>query len=559
MDIQPGRGDPGSPPDPAERGTVEYEQLAAALERGLRGRLGEEFVPGPTTARLAHIEARRRLLSAACAILEAEISELREASLETEAEHLERCVQQAGRTRQQLDEQRRRLEAELAGARDPGRFTDLRTTIDGVRAPETIRAAANECLQAIGRIGVAGVRFLWRELENVAAECGHPLTADLVRRFKDLLSQAEIRDQRHAARRRSEESEPTLVLLAEQARGLIGEAPAMSKEELFDHLVSIGGRLKAIDEEAAPVGNQAEEIRRAFGILTRISKEHQPGWTPVLDPKRKGEDWRAMAREADRRIADRRAAQRERQQAAEREQQREALERLRAFENRIVFTESLERLRTAIYRLEGLPDVRGIESTLNEVLTEARRQAEIALRTARSPDDIERLTRTLGKRREEVCSGRVFRPLRRTWSGTSTSADFEDLEAIDDPEVRDAVEDLAQPWPAAIEASRNAGQGERVLLVGGLPSPQKSKLFEKFFGWSAVEWKESYRNHQADYATLRKRIAADRFDRVIVLGRYCGHDVSTSLSRSCRTHGVSYHVHPGGLTIPSLATFIYGA
>ncbi|MDQ7007191.1 MAG: hypothetical protein Q9Q40_08155 [Acidobacteriota bacterium] len=559
MNTPAGQSAPVPFPEPLDDGPVDHERLAAALERGLRQRLSREFAPGPACSRLAHLEAQRQILAACCERLEQEIVHLRDADLPEEATRLEHGLQQARDTRTKLLEQCRKLEAELAGAKDPPRFAALRETVEKASTPETIRARANECLQAIGRIGVPGIRFLWRELATVAERGGHPLTADLVRRFEEAVAAAEIHHQRIETLRRSRQSEPTIALLREQARALLKQAPQMSLEELRDHLTSIAGRLKAIQEEATPVGRQADLLKQTFGILTRISKDYQPGWTPLLDPKRKGEDWRAYARQADLRIEARRAAQRAAQQAAEQEQKREALERLREFERQIVLDESLERLRTAIYHLDGLPRVAGTETIAAEFLAEARLQAEIALRAAGGPEDIERLNRVLGERREEICSGRVFRPLRRSWSEPAPAASLDTLDAAENPEVQVVVESLARPWPPEIEACRNAGKHERVLLVGGRPSPRREKLFQEFFGWSTVEWQESYRDHQADYATLRRRIAADRFDRVIVLGRYCGHDVSTSLSGSCRTHGVSYHVHPGGLSVASLATFIYGA
>ncbi len=459
-----------------------------------------------------------------------------------------------------------RLEADQVHAGDPQRYVELRTGIQFIALPVHARDLANEILQAAARLGPQGTEALWRELVRRAKAKQVRFPTDLEPRFRAAVAAA--------ARERAAPPPPPAPQHLRSAGELVldadrlgDEARALSREDLYDRIVILAGQLKQLQEtDVRPLGEQERAlVRQGFGILTRISKTHQPGWTQTLDSKVTGEDWASIVRTARQRLDEREEQRRRLRERARREQVADALHELHETERRIVFQEGLERLRLRLYELGAADRAADEQPWLRR---DARTQAAIACSAANGDEDrIERVAQVLAGHADLVAEGRAFRTLRRYWGmdepaepdTPDASAPLAVGEDLDEDEIAFTVGDLdEQEWPERILQARGAGQGERVLLVGGIPNLERRRLLRDFFGWQDVEWEESYRDHSADFRALRNRIRAGSFDRVIVLSRFCGHDVTQGLREVTRRGEVHYHVHPRGISIPALATFVYG-
>ncbi|RMG48627.1 MAG: hypothetical protein D6718_01505 [Acidobacteria bacterium] len=527
------------------------ETLDEALElltRFVGRRLERDIPPGRPLTAVAAALAWRRLATALADAFDAERARLEEVGLSLPAADAGACARRMREAAREALGRAARLEAAQLEASDPERYVELRLALADVNDAAGAAGAANLLVQAVERIGETAARRLWSDLERRATRLRIRIPPSLRRRFKSRLPGPQAR----APAAPGPFAE--LERLEREARHLDGEAASLPKRELFLRIVSIGARLKALQEQSAPSWPEPERrrLRAVFGTLTRISREHRPGYTDVLDSSKTGRDWRAAAAEADRRLE---ALARERDRARRRgrkEQIREALARLRAEERRMVFREALDRLRARLYHLAGERD----EQARDRLLREARTAAAIACRAAEGTRErLEELERVLGSHRDSIARGREFRALRRLRGAPEEDAAPADL---DRDELEAVTEALAEDeWPEEILDRRGAGAGERVLLVGGLPSEPRRRALASFFGWSASEWIESYRDHAADLKTLRRRLRDGRFDRVVVLARFCGHDVSQGLAAAARRCGVAYSVHPRGVSIPAFAREVY--
>lgn len=548
---------------------MSWDRIEADLERARRDLLSRDFGPGPHTPEIAHHQVQAVLLRRAAWAYEDEARRLAEAGMSPQANTVRHQAQLLKERAESEDASAARLEADQVEADDPQRYAALRVAVqrlfeatDGVQA----RALGNELIQASGRLGPRAAEAIWRELGRRCVAKGIKVPRDLEPRFRKALAAAAD------ARASAPQPAPAEVLgsVAELIAGadrLFDEAPVLSREDLYDRIVILGGQLKALQEQRGAQLTEAERanLRRGFGTLTRVSKTHQPGWTSVLDSRVVGADWSAQVRAAQQRLAEREVARHRAREEARREQVADALRELHETERRIVFQEAIERLRARLYDLDGLASRGADPEEIEWLRRDARTQAAIACGAANGDEDrLERVAQALGRHFDIVADGRSFRALRRYWGAEEPESELEpetapDTEQIDVEEVEYVVGPLDDAaWPENILASRGAGLGERVLLVGGIPNAERRRVLRDFFGWREVAWEESYRDHSADFRALRARIRAATFDRVIVLSRFCGHDVTQGLREVTRRMNVHYNVHPRGVSIPALAMFIYG-
>lgn len=539
-----------------------WERIQSDLERARRDLLSREIGPGPLTERVANHQARALLLRRVAQAFQDEASRLGLAGLSPQAALVR---EQAAR----LDE--RAAEEEVAAARAEGdqlhaadveRYTALRCGLAAVTRDVAARDTANEIIQSATRLGPAATEALWRELLRRCAEAGLRPPVDLEPRLRASLARA-AGDGRPAAEDRSALPPAGELVLA--ADRLDDDAPRLERDELFDRIVVLAGQLKLLQATDRTLTDAERAlVRRGFGILTRISKTHQPGWTATLDSRTTEGDWARMIDEARARQALREQDRSRAREQARREQVVGALRDLHEAERRVVFHDAVERLRARLYELDGAVARGHSDGDIDLLRRDARTQAAIACRAANGdPERLDRIGQLLARRLDVVGDGRVFRPLRRIW-GIEELEDEDDAtrataDDFDHDEVEFTVGDLDEQWPEEILQTRGAGVGERILLVGGIPNLERKRLLREFFGWSDVSWEESYRDHSADFRTLRGRIRAGAFDRVIVLSRFCGHDATQGLRDVTRRANVAYHVHPRGISIPALARFVYGS
>lgn len=544
-----------------------WDRIQSELERARRDLLSRTFGPGPHTAEIAHHQIQAVLLRRAARAFEDEARRLAQDGLSPQAVSARQQVRRLTEQAEAEDASAARLEADQLHAEDPQRYAALRLEIQRLSREVAARDLGNEIIQAAARLGPRAAESLWRELFRRTTIKEIKAPADLEPRFREMIGVAQqVRDA--AARRPAGEERLTPVgELVLEADRLVDEAALLSREDLYDRIVILAGQLKQWQELGPSQLSEQERtlLRQGFGTLTRLSKIRQPGWTQTLDSRVTGSDWAGSVSAARQRLAERAFERRRTRELARREQVSEALRDLHESERRIVFQEAIERLRARVYELDGMRERTTDEDELAWLRREARTQAAIACRAADSDDDrLDRISQTVRGHEELAGEGRPFRSLRRYWGlevpEETTVPAGAAQDDIDEEELDFTAGDLDDAaWPPEILHARGAGAGERVLLVGGIPNLERRRLLREFFGWREVEWVESYRDHSADFRTLRNQIRSGRVDRVIVLARFCGHDVTQGLSEVTRRNNVRFHVHPRGASIPAIAGVIYSA
>ncbi len=531
--------------------------LLARIERIHRDALALAFGGShPALARIAHLHAQAVIARALANALEVELREADAALGCSQRALLEHDIRDTRAEAHRLETLAARARAEFLVPGDGERLLALEERIASIVDSSHVGVLVNDLVLLGPRLDERAMNHLRTRLESKARERGLALTTTQYRRLEHL------RDAAPAKRIDPGDVRRTVSRLLRDAECLQGNAAGVPGEELLARIESIAGRLKDLDEHeiASDDGETRRLLKRAFGTLTRISKDHEPGFTPVLDSSRRGENWLATAHAADARIKEIEAARATALREAERADRLSALARLRESDRIDDLEEQIHVLRAALY-------ARDDPSESGAAAEDAVRALKRACRLARTNDEVERIAGALGSATDLAAQGRHCRALRRVLGlpepedGTPVaSADGAPNAPLDDDDDDDlAIDDASSEWPESIADAEGAGRDQRVLIAGGLPDDRRRQRLAGFFGWRECEWAESYRDRQADFATLRKRIAAGRFDRVIVLARFCGHDVTQGLANTCRARDVPLTIHGRGVSIPALAQSVYGA
>jgi len=542
---------------------MDREQARQELIEARRTRLTRVLGATSRTRDVAEMLSDADLLHAAVRLLDEEARRLDDLGLGVYARQVRGKAAGFHRRAERLEEDAARVEAECFPGCDRERYLDLRSRTRHVQRDTDARNLANELLLGADRLGHLATEHLWDLLRRSCTDRDVPFPADLFARFEEKLAVEHAIAAEEAARR-------TAIDLLHEAQRVDLEAADMDREDLLDRIVSIGARLKLLQEDRERRGlptnlpipeldEEGQAIRKAFGILTRISKAYEPGWTEVLHPRMRNRDWHRLARAADERLRRREQERARRREEARRRQIEEARKRWREEVRRIAFQEAIDRLRALVARLADGAGTR----------EDARKEAAVACRLAEGDEDrLRQVAELLQGHTELLESGRVFRSLRRLLgiesepeeTGEEARPGAEE-EAVEDPleeAAEEAAEEAVHPWPDWVIERRDAGRGERVLLVGGLPDARRRDMLKGYFGWADVDWVESYRDRSADFSTLKRQIREGRWDRVVALTRFCGHDVTQALSAATSKAKVPFLRHPRAATIPALAGTLYG-
>lgn len=530
--------------------------LLARIERIHRDALAHAFGGShPALARIAHLHAQAVIARALANALEVELGEADAALGCSQRALLEHDIRDTRAEAHRLETLAARARAEFLAPGDGERLLALEERIAVIVDSSHVGVLVNDLVLIGPRLDERAMNHLRTRLESKARERGLALTTTQYRRLEHVRDAAPAKQVDPGDVRRS------VSRLLRDAECLQGNAAGVPAEELLTRIESIAGRLKDLDEHeiATDDGETRRLLKRAFGTLTRISKDHEPGFTPVLDSSRRGEDWLAMAHAADARIKEIEAARAAALREAERADRLSALARLRESDRIDDLEEQIHMLRAALYARDDPSESGAAEA-------DAVRALKRACRLARTNDEVLRIAGVLGSATELAARGRHCRALRRVLGlpepddGTPVaSIDGAASAAQDDDEDDPAIDDASSEWPESIADTEGAGRDERVLIAGGLRDDRRRQRLTGFFGWRECEWAESYRERQADFATLRKRITAGRFDRVIILARFCGHDVTQGLANTCRARDVPLTIHGRSASIPALAQSVYGA
>lgn len=542
-------------PRPRGESAVTTSSLLARIERIHRDALAHAFGGShPALARIAHLHAQAVIARALANALEVELCEADAALGCSQRALLEHDIRDTRAEAYRLETLAARARAEFLAPGDGERLLALEERIASIVDSSHVGVLVNDLVLIGPRLDERAMNHLRARLENKARERGLALTTTQYRRLEHVRDAAPAKPVDLGDVRR------TVSRLLRDAECLQRDAGGVPGEELLVRIESIAGRLKDLDEHeiASDDGETRRLLKRAFGTLTRISKDHEPGFTPVLDSSRRGENWLATAHAADARIKEIETARATALREAERADRLGALARLRESDRIDDLDEQIHMLRAALYARDDPSESGAAEA-------DAVRALKRACRLARTNDEVERIALALGSATELASQGRHCRALRR-FLGLPEPDDGALVASVDgapSPPVDDdddsAIDDASSEWPDSIADAEGAGRDQRVLIAGGLPDERRRQRLAGFFGWRECEWAESYRDRQADFATLRKRIAAGRFDRVIILARFCGHDVTQGLANTCRARDVPLTIHGRGASIPSLAQSVYGA
>lgn len=124
-----------------------------------------------------------------------------------------------------------------------------------------------------------------------------------------------------------------------------------------------------------------------------------------------------------------------------------------------------------------------------------------------------------------LLGGSEFKDLRRA---------IRDLDETDDDKASPAGNRLEPTWPHFHHT-----RGKRGLLVGGDPRDDRRERLKQAFQFASLEWAQTEFS-RTSLQSARTRIESGGVDVVMVLHRWCGHDVDKIIQPACKKHGVAF-------------------
>lgn len=266
-------------------------------------------------------------------------------------------------------------------------------------------------------------------------------------------------------------------------------------------------------------GEAAEQVARAYPKLSAFSKRERPGFVYGLrrDHESQGESWRADAE-------------------SWRTQVKTLLVKEPAYEENPEGESNPERALARLDEiLEGDPEPETVVLAVGAALDSQIR-----------PDD-PRLLRLVEDHEEALSQDPRFRRLRRALRS------FADGDA-DATMIVETSLDGSSPFGdrAALSPEESSPLGEhaaslKVLLVGGEPREQHRQRLLEATGVRQLEWAPATRGGGVGkLQSTAESIRRGSWDAVILLPRFCGHDVDAVLIPACRGSGTPWlHVRGG--------------
>jgi hypothetical protein len=260
-------------------------------------------------------------------------------------------------------------------------------------------------------------------------------------------------------------------------------------------------------QELLGPGDDAEHVARLFPKLSAFSKRERPGFVYGLrrDHRAQSESWHHDCEGWRKQVAEHLEA--EVLQAAEDEQDRNPERALAALEE----------------VLAGAPTNRDIVVATAEAL-------ELSVRA-----DDPRLLRLIGERRDALAGDPRFKRVRRAlraMAGEDPDATSDDTTMFADTTLFGDVPSLSAEEAAQLDA---LAAELRILMVGGEPREVHRQRLQIATGVAELEWAPATRGGgTGKLQSTAESIRRGSWDGVVLLPRFCGHDVDAMLVPACK-------------------------
>lgn|GEM_PF-6960902 len=286
-------------------------------------------------------------------------------------------------------------------------------------------------------------------------------------------------------------------------------------------------RARWVQEIVGP-GEIAEQVARVYPKLSAFSKRERPGFVYGLrrDHAAQGENWRADS-----------------------DSWRTQVKALIEKEPTPIAEGTESNPERALARLEEILDGDPEPETVVRAVGEA-------LESQIRPDD-PRLLRLLEDHDEALADDPRFRRLRRALR--SFSEGDADATMIGDSLDDSAMYGVAEAPSSDVSPEALARAAEmRVLLVGGEPREQHRQRLLDATGVRELEWAPATRGGGiGKLQSAAESIRSGSWDSVILLPRFCGHDVDAVLIPACKGSGTPWLHVRGGYGVGPMRAAVY--
>ncbi len=260
-------------------------------------------------------------------------------------------------------------------------------------------------------------------------------------------------------------------------------------------------------QELLGPGDDAEHVARLFPKLSAFSKRERPGFVYGLrrDHRAQSESWHHDCEGWRKQVVEH--LQAEVQKVADDGQDRNPERALAALEE----------------VLAGEPTNRDIVVATAEAL-------ELSVRA-----DDPRLLRLVAERREALAGDPRFKRVRRAlraMAGEDPDATSDDTTMFADTTLFGDVPSLSAEEAAQLDAQ---AASLRILMVGGEPREVHRQRLQLATGVAALEWAPATRGGgTGKLQSTAESIRRGSWDGVVLLPRFCGHDVDAMLVPACK-------------------------
>ena len=404
--------------------------------------------------------------------------------------------------------------------------------------PGELRSVANELRQALSFLEIGPAEKLIQQVEEhryfdrTVEEILSALEAEisLTRREREdpewAVRRAERERKEEERRRELEELSTKIGDLLQEITDGANYLDNLSRKEVFHQICIWAGRARlyqARKREIAPASNGDSPLIRIFGILTRLSKELQPGHCAALD-RSEERDWESFVDQHRTRLVS--AQDQIRQEGVARAVQLRREERRKAqeAERKAAGRRALDELRAWLVERDGVVD--------EEDADEFRTQVVECLRFL--PPSHEGLVDLVRPHGELVIQGREFRALRRALGLRVSESES--------PAVEDTLTDELRQTAAAC---RLRWQGTRIAIVGGRRRPEVESQLEELLSPDGLRWVEVADGKMGGVGSLEQSVRSGGTQLVLVLVDFVGHNLR-KLEETCKAAGVPYRLVGNG-------------
>ena len=260
-------------------------------------------------------------------------------------------------------------------------------------------------------------------------------------------------------------------------------------------------------QELLGAGDDADHVARLFPKLSAFSKRERPGFVYGLrrDHRAQSESWHHDCEGWRKQVAEHADAQAEVEHADDEDRNPERA-------------------------LGKLDEVLEAEPTNRDIVVAVAEALEMGVRA-----DDPRLLRLVAERREALAGDPRFKRVRRAlraWAGEDPDATSDDTTLFADTSLFGDVASLSSERVSELDA---AASKLRILMVGGEPREVHRQRLKSATGVAELEWAPATRGGgTGKLQSTAESIRRGSWDGVVLLPRFCGHDVDAMLVPACK-------------------------